>query len=312
VVNIGKSGYSVGAVIRWWSPLGLGICAAHALMENKHTLNLSQYLSLDCSTFCIPQPYIVSYIRLAGRKMKPRARARCCQPGWPCLQAGGLLAGADQGQYRGRSTKRSGICQPPNSHPVELLLKPHMGYDLTCAFLRHKLHVDLIISALHPLPILLPVSIHRVEYYLKEQTGLCAWAWVSKSSYPRRRSRERARSWSWRLLGGNQSPQEPQYVSEQSWRASKTYGSCYTRETLRTTIRFDLYRRAIIARVRPQHKHSPSIPAATNRTTPSSLFDPSRKPPVEKQIPWGNEEPNLKHECGHSGWEKSCHTIESG
>ena len=51
-----------------------------------------------------------------------------------------------------------------------------MGYDLTCACVRHKVHVDLIISALHPLLILLPVNIRRVEYYLKEQTGLCAWA----------------------------------------------------------------------------------------------------------------------------------------
>jgi hypothetical protein len=31
----------------------------------------------------------------------------------------------------------------------------------------------------------------------------------------------------------------------------------------------------------------------------SSILSP--KPPVEKQTPWGNEEPNLKHECGHSG-----------
>jgi hypothetical protein len=51
-----------------------------------------------------------------------------------------------------------------------------MGYDLTCACLRDKLHVDLIISALHPLLILLPVNIRRVEYCLEKQTGLCAWA----------------------------------------------------------------------------------------------------------------------------------------
>ena len=48
------------------------------------------------------------------------------------------------------------------------------AHRLTISLARHKLHVDLIISALHPVLILLPVNICRVEYYLKEQTGLCA------------------------------------------------------------------------------------------------------------------------------------------